>query len=419
MADDKRKMPGSTPDSAPGATPGSPSGNARRRRPAPTIDLTATELGDAKPAAAEPPTPAPEPGETPTREFLAAAEDKPGAAKAATPRYLTRANLLSGLAGGVVVAIVLFAMWLTGIVPIRYAGVTAMRARVTGLEMQMHDLAARPPALDTKAVEAVSGRVDRLEQSLGKIPAADPQAAQRLAAFENALNAAGVALAALNRRVEEVAASVAAQGKAGGDADELRKRLDAVETAAKATQDKVAQNAGAAADLAARLTLAAYALRDAVGRGAPFAAQLAALRALGADEKLLAALEPFAAAGVPSEAALSRELAALLPALMDASGADAATSGNFIERLQANAGKLVRIRPAGAPAGDDASAAMARLELKSAAQDIAGAQAELAKLPAKARALTDAWSKKAEGRNAALSATDRLLAEAMRGLNQR
>jgi hypothetical protein len=111
----------------------------------------------------------------------------------------------------------------------------------------------------------------------------------------------------------------------------------------------------------ARRALAAVALRDAVARGVPYAAELAIAKQLGANGQAVTALEPLAASGVPSEAALSRELHALLPPMIEAAGADAAKAGSFIDRLQANASKLVRVHPIDAPAGDDTSAVLARI----------------------------------------------------------
>jgi hypothetical protein len=407
MADEKR----TTPSSGDGG---------RRRRSAPTIDLTATEVGVATGAAApEPPHAGPESSDTPTRESLSAAEAgrETGGTAGRFHAAVKTSHLVAGVAGGGLVALVLFAVWLTGLVPIRYAGQTGLSARVAGLETQLQDLASKPAVgAATKAVDEMNERIGKVEQSLAKIPTGDPGAAERLAAVENASQAMGIALAALNHRADDLAAGTAAAAKAGTDTGTLQKRIDALESAAKATQDKVAQSTNA--DNAARLALAAVALRDAAARGEPYGSQLGAVRSLGADAKLLTPLEPFAASGAPSEAALARELAALQPAMLEASGANAAASGSFIDRLQANAGKLVRVRPADEPVGDDASTVLARIELKTARQDISGAQADIAKLPAKARNLAEAWSKKAEARKAALAAGDALVADATRMLGK-
>src|SRR6185312_7071644 len=90
------------------------------------------------------------------------------------------------------------------------------------------------------------------------------------------------------------------------------------------------------------------------------------VKALGVDPAKLAALSPFAQSGIPSAASLSRELEDLLPALRKSSGADSDTSGGFLERLQANASRLVRIRPVDAPSGDTPPDVLARIEVHAA-----------------------------------------------------
>ena len=88
----------------------------------------------------------------------------------------------------------------------------------------------------------------------------------------------------------------------------------------------------------------------------------------------------------------------------------------ILEKLQAGAERLVRIRPVDAVAGSDPSAIIARVEAKAAHGDLAGALAELGKLPPAARAPAEVWSKKAEARLAALDASRRLAADALAGL---
>jgi hypothetical protein len=148
----------------------------------------------------------------------------------------------------------------------------------------------------------------------------------------------------------------------------------------------------------------------------PFAPELAAAKALGADPKALAALAPFAASGVPSADALGRELLALAPSLRPPP--PPAPREGFLQRLQVNAEKLVRVNPAAEAAGDDASAVVSRVEARAAAGDLAGALAELAKLPPAARAAAEPWIKKVEARAAALAAGRNLAAAALAGLAQ-
>jgi len=142
---------------------------------------------------------------------------------------------------------------------------------------------------------------------------------------------------------------------------------------------------------------------------------LAQAKALGADEKSLAPLEPFAASGVPTKAALSRQLTDLIPAMLKASGTQKSPAG-FLERLQANAGRLVRISPVNVPPGDSLSDVLARIEVAAAHADIAGALTDIGKLPKAARQQAADWVSKAAVRQKALAAARQIAADAARDL---
>jgi hypothetical protein len=247
---------------------------------------------------------------------------------------------------------------------------------------------------------------------------ADPATDARFTTIEDAMKALGVTLTALNRRAESTASALTEMRDRAGTAvktdEALQNRLDAIERSAKVTQDKVAETGGA--DIIARRALAAAALRDAVFRGAPYAAEFAAAKQLGADAQALSTLEPFVASGVPTEAALSHELHDLLPAMIDVTGANAAHAEGFLDRLQANARKLVRVQPVGEPAGGDPSAVIARIEVKVARNDLDGVEREIGSLPPKARALAQAWSKKLAARQTALAAARKIAADSAAAL---
>jgi hypothetical protein len=469
-------------------------GKSRHKRAAPTIDLKATEVqqaasvGDSPVQKAEPETmrePAAQKAvNEPVKE---AALDQPalksaeGAATAAEPpptksgaasasaasKSDSFANsgvssknpgrnigllLAAGVAGAAAMSLVLFGLWFTGLTPIRYAGSTATRARVTALEMQLQDLQKRPgqtagnQADNATVLDALTQRVTKMEESIAKLPAksaSDPALAERVAAADNAMKALGLALTALNRRSDAIAADAAqarvragaaekavtelraglqevsraaSAGTSSADLAPLQQRIAALEHSAKTTQADIAK--ASASDKAARLALSAAALRDAVLRGAPFADELAQAKSLGGDDKALAPLASFAATGVPSDNALAQELSALLPAMNKAVGAPS-PSGSFIERLQANAGQLVRVRPLDAPSGDNASTVLVRIEIAAAHADIAAALAELGELSDAQRAPAQAWIAKAKNRQAALSAARRFAADAAQSLGSR
>jgi hypothetical protein len=433
--------------------PGAHEGARRGKRAAPTIDLTATEVKPAaaagkpaaEPAQASPPPPAPEPSPAASDVPPAAGSMATGSDSGSPPGgFFSGPTLAAGATGAAVMTLILFSLWLTGWVPIRYAGSTAMRARVAGLEMQIHDLQNRPAgAIDSKSIDALSQRVGKIEDALAKLPAGEANVGERLAAADNAMKALGVALAALNKHSDDIAATAvqareraeaaekavtelrasvqdvarnAATGISLVELDALQKRLAALEQSAKSARDDIAKTT--ATDTAVRLALSAAALRTAAVSGAPFAAELAQVQSLGGDDKALAPLTPFAVTGVPTRAALAEALRALAPAMLKASGVQA-PAGGFLDRLQANAGKLVRIRPVDAPTGDDASALLARIEIAAANADIAGALADLGKLNDATRAPAQDWIKQARASQAALAAARQFAADTARALGAR
>src|SRR6478672_8678668 len=193
-----------------GGTPG----ESPRRRAAPTIDLKATEVKAESPAQAdakqEPET---EPGPHPTREFIAAAEGRP-----VDPPRSTFSYVMAGLAGAVLVAVLMFGLWLSGMVPIRYAGATAMRARVSVLEMQLQNLQKNAnDGSSAAALEDAKARIARLEQAPAKPREADAQTAERLGKLETAMQGLGLALAGLQKRADEIAGAIALNNERYGE----------------------------------------------------------------------------------------------------------------------------------------------------------------------------------------------------------
>jgi hypothetical protein len=190
-----------------------------------------------------------------------------------------------------------------------------------------------------------------------------------------------------------------------------------LEDALKGLQATVSRPASPDVDRAARFAVAALALRGAVERGDPFASELAAVKPLISDQASLAPLEEFAAAGVPGAGALARELSSLVAARQKVSEPEPPGTG-VVDRLQAAAGKLVRIRPVDAPAAEDAGDAMARVEIQAARGDLAGALATLAQLPTPARAAFEPWIKKAQARALAVERVAQVAGAALDALGK-
>ena len=333
------------------------------------------------------------------------------------------------------IGVVLAVLGVVSLLLSRDNGVSALDARLAGVELDLRDLAARapPPAADPKALDAVAGRVAKLEAAGATPPpsASDPALAARVAALETQVKALAEAVGVLGRRGDEALdAAREARVRADAGAAEIseltqkppasvdRGEFEALANrmAAAERSEKAAEKAAESADRAVRLALAATALNAAVERGDAFAAELAAVKTLGADPKLVAALEPFARAGVPSAAALVRQFAELAPALQQA--AEPPPREGVLGRLQMNAEKLVRIRRVDEAPGSDAAAIVARSEAKAARGDLAGVAAELGELAPNARAPAEAWIKSVQARAAAIEASRRLAADALAGLNK-
>ncbi|MEW6454282.1 MAG: hypothetical protein AB1490_26825 [Pseudomonadota bacterium] len=419
------------------ATETPPEDGGRRKRSAPTIDLKATEVS-AEPqetaAPAEPESPPPAEAAAPTPEKPSApetrepfipppperphqhaeqAEPEPDRRSTMPPPGFARASFWPMIgagaagAGGVLAAFIL--LWAIGAVPSGQKETVDLSPRLAAIETQLRDLTTRPPPVvsvapasaDTKVVEGLSLRLDKLEAAANapRQPVTDPAVLNRIGAVDSAVKTLNDNVNALARRNDEAATT-------------MRGRLDALSASVVEIQKKEQE---AASDRPVRLAVASGALRVAVERGQPFAAELAAAKSLTQDTAALAPLEPFAASGVPNDAVLGRELSALIQPMLKAT-APQASEASFLDRLQANAEKLVRIRPIGAPTGDDPAAMLARIEFKAAHGDIAGALADLAKLPADARAKAQAWIAKVEARDKAIAASRRFNADAIAAL---
>lgn len=446
-----------------------------RRRPAPTIDLKATEIAsepvtpsqpldppvdtaqaEVRPepqpaprteAAAEPqqaasegPAPAPEPrraaAESPESETVfASPADRFADFRAATAARPVWPLLGAGAIGAAVTLGIFLALWAFG--PSGTRGDPAATARIASLEQQVRDLANRPqPAgLDQRVFADLAARVGAAEQAVGRLasveaglsrlettvatprPAAtDPALAARIAALENSLRP----LADLGSRVDALAAAQKnavppASAVNAGDVAALTARVAALEQAGKVIEQRLARpSAGGGADHAGRVAFVAVALRAAAERGDPFAQELAAAKTLAPDAAMLAPLEPYATTGVPRPVTLARELSQIANSIITVTGA--ARESGILDRLQQNAERLVRIRPISEGSGDEPATIVARAELKATQGDITGALGEITRLPEAARAPAQGWIRKAEMQVAALAAARRFAETAVDAL---
>lgn len=451
MTSDKGDDSGDDPGNDPGGKGSGPKKSSpASRRPAPTIDLKATELASepvvderraadktaqapASDTAAKSETPQPgtesrikaktepereakvEPKAGPKTESRT--ESRVGGVPPRGPdQSTTRGRFASGLS-------------LPLIAIAAAAGIVLFLLGLATANLFIGRQVAANAQLDrAQAVDDLTERLRKIEAALSAPRAPDAALSTRIGAVEAAARLATENAAAQQRRAEELAAQVrevrsradaaaasaeavhknaAAAAPAGArvDVDALNQRIAALEQALKANEAELARRTGGGADdRKSRIAVASSILLGAVERGAPFAAELAAAKALTQDTKALAPLENFAPNGVPGAAAMSRELVSVIPAMLKTAEIESPRDGGFLDKLQANAERLVRIRPVGETAGDQPAHVIARIEAKAKMSDIAGALEDLSKLPPQIRAPAESWIKKANARNAALAA---------------
>ena len=412
----------------------SETGDKAGRRP-PTIELAATEVDSAADKAT-----AGDPG-TGAAEHATAGANAP-----ASPPFARRftSHVASALIGAAVMAGAAAALWFAGVIPSRET--TPVGTAASDMPAAPSNPAPNPPPSPAAAQNApvaaeLTARLDKIERAI-ETPRNDPALNGRIAEIAGQTKALTDNLTALTRRVDDIAASSQSAAKAADtalnavetaksaneaaskaqvrheDVDALANRIMALESAVKGLAAATAPLASSGAnDRSARLTIAAEALRAAVERGAPYQGELNAVQALGVDQKATAPLEPFAASGIPSAATLARELEALVPALQEAVEPRSGDT-SFLDRLKANAKKLVQITPLNAPPGNDPQAVVDRIRLAAAHADISAALADINALPDAAKSLAAAFTEKAGAHEAALAASRQIAADALAALAQ-
>ncbi len=410
-----------TSDESGGSESEAPGG--RRRRPPSTIELEATEVAS-EPGAGDSAqsTPEPDPAAEPR-----AAEREPTHQEFGRRRRGVWGLIGAGLSGAAITVVILWGLWIFDILPGSNEEFddegSELSDKIAVLEEQVRELAARTQAPDQSRTEAIDARLKKLEAAAAApgAPGSDAALAEKLADLdrrtERALAAANEAKAradAAASQAQKADAQTAAKPAERSDLEVLAARVANLEQQVTADAQRLGKVA-AGADRTVRLALVAMELRIAVERGAPFAAELAAAKQLAADPAMLAALEPDSATGVPAPAALGQNLSKLAPAMLKAAGAPRREAG-VIERLQAGAERLVRIRPVEEASGDEPSTVVARAELKATRSDIAGALADVERLPEPVRAPAAGWIEAAKARVAAVDAARKLAANALEAL---
>ncbi|WP_426410525.1 COG4223 family protein [Bradyrhizobium ganzhouense] len=406
MADDKPEDAGLAPESG------------RAKRTPPTIDLEATEVSTQPQDLAVEPEAQPS-TEQANAEQAGAADSEVEMAKVETAKTEPEHSEAQAAAASGAIS-----PWV--IAPFSGAAAAAVVIAV-GWALGWPAVQAPPatPQVTSATVDALSGRVAAVETKAGK-PVADPAIVARLDALEKSVGTLRGDIANLRAQSDKTASALSDAKSAPRDAAAssglaaLDDRISQLERASATARAELAQQsekiAGARVmdDKPLRYVVAATLLDVAVRHNDPYDAQLTAARSFATKPELLKPLEAFAASGIPTPVALTRELLNIVPKLSPPPEAPSSSAG-IVERLQAGASKLVRIERTDG-VGNDRGAIVTRVTAAALRSDFVEARRELKTLPEADRVPAQAWLDKADARDAALAASRKFADDALAGL---
>jgi hypothetical protein len=438
------------------------------KRPAPTIEGTATEVSieapeDKKAAtesaplredeeavqseAANESEAGPESEPEPEREALQAYEEPEPTERKGPPPGSTipemksfATHLVAGLLGGLIGVIALAFAW--HLIP---AGKGESSAELAKIKNRVAKLESTPaPVPDTKALAEIDARVKALESRPVETPPDISGLTDRVAQLESAMKTLADAAknggsvtdaAAITQQITEAEQRIQANlDKALADQHEANaKTLQAMQSSIDDVKAKVAALAeagpgdqsalkaltgrvakleseidkGVAGTKSAAAAIAFANLSGAVAEGRPYATELATIKSFVSDPGDLGPLPAYADKGIPTVPELTRSFAARRDAALAA--AAPAPSGSLIDRLLASASALVKVKRVDeAATGDSASAVLARAEALLGKGDLAGAVKQIETLDGPPREAFKAWLDDAQARLAADTILQRL-----------
>jgi len=432
------------------------------KRPAPTIEGTATEVSiepPAEQAAADAVAAAREDGERDEPEEEAGLEseleskpptaqvdEEPQAAerRASPPPAATMSemksfvtHLAAGLLGGLIGVIALAFAW--HLVP---AGKDESAAELGKIKERVAKLESTPaPAPDTEALAKLDSRIKALE---GQTPPDIAGLTDRVTQLEQALKALASAAkdggsvtdaAAINQQIAEAeqrirqtldkaladaeAANAATLQTMQASIEELKTKIASLAEAGTggspdltALTERVAKletaiDKGMAGSKSAAAAIAFANLSSAVAEGRPFGAELATIKSFVADPGDLGPLPAYADKGIATVPELARSFAARRDAALAA--ASPAPSGSLIDRLLASASTLVKVKRVDeAATGDSPSAVLARAEALLDKGDLAGSVKQIETLDGAPREAFSTWLGETKARLSADAILQRL-----------
>ncbi|WP_237479708.1 hypothetical protein [Lichenibacterium dinghuense] len=289
--------------------------------------------------------------------------------------------------------------------------VAALDGRLTALDGKVNGSDARLNAFDAK-VNGVDGKINGFDARMNGLDA-------RINGVESKLTETATGLGRLQATVAnlprvDLSPLQAATAALGAEVAKIEGQLSAPKDGTRVTE---ARAVGSADETRATpIALVGQAVGRAIADGRPYSIDLDALRALGAEPEAVAKLQPLAAKGAPTAAALKAQWDAVSPDVLAATAP--AQTGSALDRLGASALSLVQVRQVGAVKGDDAGAVATQIDAALDAGDVAGALAAWGRLPQAGQDRSKDWAAAARARVEAAQAAQGLVARAIATLGK-
>ena len=277
----------------------------------------------------------------------------------------TSSLIASGIVGGLVALLLAGSMQYAGIIP----GLGAPQT---------------PPAGDGIApaeIAEIRAEIERLSQAPAQTSAPDSALIERMDALERSIQQQSDTPTFDPAAIEALRAEIAANQQL---MNELRTRLDTTVQTQTETEARLAEAEEKLNeprnDVELARAIALTSLKTSIERGGPFLSELDALRAVAPEDATIAALQPFAANGVPSRSDLASRFNSVADDILIAVN-QPGSGETWTERLMSSARSVISVRPVGNVEGSAPEAIVARIEDKLRNGDLKGAHLEWETLP--------------------------------------
>jgi hypothetical protein len=354
-------------------------------------------------------------------------------------------GLLAGLIGGVAALAIAWALQSAGVLPGAGApppadnseAITGLQSEITAMKTEIARLKEQPEPAGVAELRTALGeqgtRMDTLTQG---IDAVKGDLATLRQAVESGGAGDGAAVAALETRIRDIEASIAALGQGNGQPDAaalealgtriatLESAIKSAAAAANATDSRITGVEQSLAALAQKveslggqpkvaLAIAAAALRAALDRGGTFVAEVETFAAVAPNSPDLQALREIAAKGVATRIQIAAEMGDAANQMI-AAGQVADPDAGFFDSLWDGIASLVTVRPIGEVEGAGVPETVARMEVAIKQGDLVKALAEYDTLPEAVKAAGAVFGDKVRTRLAAEQLVEKALADALK-----